>query len=300
MKKIIAILALITISIHTDAQLTFKAGWNNYQTGMIIHEYTYNYTFTDSIRLFLTDSSVTYATADSMVTETLSYHLHDNIIYKTVNFFNIKKQVLKTDEYKDDVIQQSNEWRYDDKGRKIYQLEDNKLTGNNYKKNYDYTNDKKTGENVITESAYYNGKIEFYTKSYYDKNAQKIKEVRLNDNNKDIIHVESYTYGENGKVKERSVYFPEFKVTKKFEEPDADQIPKCFKTMPLVTIERINIHTRVSFIKKFMTRMKTTIFDKDCDEFEYKFNNGTNCEIVIASTKLNNSKKLVFRFKEKL
>jgi len=299
MKKIITIL-LLFITGNTIAQSTFKAGWNNYQTGQIIHEFTYNYTFTDSVRLFLADSSVIFATADSMVTEAITYHLRDNAIYKTVHFFDGKKQVTKTEEYKDDNLQQANEWRYDEKGRKIFQMEDNKLNGNNYKKNYEYATDKKSGETIVTESAYYNGKIEFYTKSYYDKIGQKTKEVRLNDNNKDIIHIESYIYGDNGKVKERSVYFPEFKVTKKFQEPEGDVLPKCYKTMPMGTNEKINLHTRISFIKRFMTRMKPVIFDKDCDEFEYKFNNGTNCEIIVASTKVNNAKKLTFRYKEKV
>ena len=300
MKTVIAFIVLLSICIVSFAQSTFKAGWNNYQTGMIIHEYTYNYTFTDSFRLFLTDSAKILATSDSMVTEAICNHLHDNSTYKTVNYFTGKKQVTKTEEYKDDNLQQSNEWRYDDKGRKIFQSEDNKVNGNIYKKNYDYSTDKKTGEIIVTESAYFNGKIEFYTKSYYDKNYQKTKEVRLNDNNKDIIHIENYTYGENGKVKERSVYFPEFKVTKKFEEHEGTLLPKCFKTMPMGTNEKINLHTRIAFIKKFMTKMQATIMDRDCDEFEYKFYNGVNCEIVIASTKVNNTKKLTFRYKEKV
>ena len=300
MKKAFAFLVLLTSAFCSYSQATFKAGWNTYQAGMIIHEYTYNYTFTDSFRLYLADSSVIYATADSMVTMQVGTHYRDNSIYKTIHTFNGKKQVTKTEEYKDENLQQSNEWRYDDKVRKTYQLEDNKLTGNSYKKNYDYSSDKKTGETIITESAYFNGKIEFYTKSYYDKENQKIKEVRLNDNNKDIIHVESYVYGENGKVKERSVYFPEFKVTKKFEEREGTLPVKCFRSMPMGTAEKINLHTRISFIKRFMTRMEPVIFDKDCDEFEYKFTNGSNCDIIVASTKINNAKKLTFRYKEKV
>ena len=299
MNKVFTFLLLLLLATCAHAQSTFKAGWNNYQTGMIIHEYSYNYTFTDSVHLFLTDSTLVYATADSMVTEAICTHAHDNAIYKTVRFFSAKKQPLKTEEYKDDLLQMVNEWKYDDAGRKTYQLEDNKLNNNVYKKNYDYTTDKKTGETIVTETAYYNGKIEFYTKSYYDREHQKVKEVRLNDNNKDIIHIESYTYGENGKVKERSVYLPEFKVTKKFEEHEGTLLPKCFKTMQMGTAEKIQLHTRVSFIKRFMTRMQPT-FDRDCDEFEFKYTNLVNCEIVVASTKVNNNKKLIFRYKERI
>ena len=70
--------------------------------------------------------------------------------------------------------------------------------------------------------------------------------------------------------------------------------------MPMGTAEKINLHTRISFIKRFMTRMEPVIFDKDCDEFEYKFTNGSNCDIIVASTKINNAKKLTFRYKEKV
>jgi hypothetical protein len=66
------------------------------------------------------------------------------------------------------------------------------------------------------------------------------------------------------------------------------------------TAEKINLHTRISFIKRFMTRMQATVSDRDCDEFEYKFTNATNCEIIVASTKVNNAKKLIFRYREKL
>jgi hypothetical protein len=299
MKKIIALLALLIMSAGLSAQNTFKAGWNNYQIGTVIHEYTYSYTYADSFRLYLSDSSITYVTPDSMVTESVSSHVKDNSVYKTVNYFTTKKQVAKTEEYKDDNLQEVHEWKYDDKGRKIYYLDDNKLNGNSYKKNYDYASDKKTGEGIITESSYFNGKIEFYTKSYFDKNFVKTKEVRLNDNNKDVIHIESYTYGENGKVKERSVYFPEFKVTKKFEEQEGLLLPKCFQVQPMGVKERINLHTRVSSMKKFLATKTAVIFDKDCSEFEYKFISGSYCEIIVASTKLNNAKKITFRYKEK-
>lgn len=301
MKKAITFLGLLAICAGSYAQSTFKAGWNNYQTGMIIHEYTYNCTYTDSFRLSLTDSSVIYTTADSMVTEAVSYHQRDNSVYKTINYFNGKKQPTKTEEYKDENLVKVNEWKYDDKGRKISASEDNRQNSKVLKWNYDYSTDKKTGETIVTESEYYNGRIEFYTKSYYDKNFQKIKEVRLNDNNKDVVHIETYVYGENGKVKERTVFFPEWKKTTKFEEHQGELPAKCFRTMPMGTTDKISLNTRIPFIKKFMTRMQSTILDRDCDDFEYKFVNSTaNCEIVVTATKVNNGKRLVFRYKEKV
>ncbi len=300
MKNIVALLILVTTSPLLFAQTTFKAGWNNYQASMIIREYIYSYTYTDSFKLFLTDSVITYVATDSMVTQSTYYRLHDKSIYKTINYLTGKKQVTKTEEYKDDNLQVMSEWKYDDKGRKTYSLEDNKLTGNVYKKNYDYSTDKKTNEAVVTESAYFNNKIEFYTKSYFDKNGVKIKEVRLNDNNKDVIHVESYIYGENGKVKERSVYFPEFKVTKKFTENDGLILPKCYSVLPMGVKDKINIHTRVSFMKKFLASKVAVIFDRDCDEFSYKFISGNYCDIIVASSKMNNVKKVTFRYREKV
>ena len=300
MRKIILTIILFTISVEIWAQPTFKIGWNTYKTGIIIHEFTYNYNNKDSIRLYPADSATTLATADSMVTITNTYPQREHCVYKTASFFNAKKQVVRTEEYKDDNLQLVREWRYDEKGRKIYNFEDNKLNGNNYKKTYDYVTDKKSGDLVITESSYYNGKIEFYTKSYYDKQNVKYKEMRLNDNNKDIIHIESYTYGDNGKVKERSVYFPEFKVTKKFQEREGTMLPKCFRTLPMNTIEKVTVNTRIAYIKKVLARNMAVLFDKECEEFLYKFTNGTSCDILVSTTKLNNGRQVVFRYKERV
>lgn len=206
---------------------------------------------------------------------------------------------MKSEEYRGDELLVVNEWKYDDKNRKIYHQEDNRSTNTRYKKNYDYANDKKTGELVMTESSYYNGKIEFYTKSYFDKNMVKYKEVRLNDNNKDVIHIENYTYGDNGKLKERSVFFPEFKVTKKFAEKGGDAAPKCFKSLPAGIADKPGIATKVAYIKRIAAKNQAVIQDPDCHDFEFKFINSNSCEVVFNSTKVNNVKQVTFRFKEK-
>lgn len=290
---------LVLLHLQLWGQATFKAGWNTYKTGFITHEYTYDYTYKDSIHLYLTDSAMIFATTDSLVTMTVNYPIHEKAIYKTVHYFNIKKQLVKTEEYKGDNLLTSNEWKYDDKNRKIYHFEENKQSGKNYKRNYDYTTEK-NGDVVVTESQYADGRIEFYTKSYYDRNSVKYKEVRLNDNNKDVVHIETYTYGENGKVKERTVYFPEFKVTKKFDEREGYELPKCFRSLPMGTLEKINIHTRITFMKKFLMKVQPILTDKDCEDYEYKFSNYTNCEILVKTTKVNNTKKVIFRYKEKV
>ena len=289
---------MLSSSYASSAQVTFKAGWNNYKTGWVIHEYSYNYTNKDSLRLYITDSTKILASTDSLVTLTIDYKLQEKAVYKTARFFNNKKLLLRSEEYKGENLLVTNEWKYDDKNRKAYHYEDNKINGNNYKKSYEYATEK-NGELVITESSSFNGRTEFYTKSYYDRNSVKYKEIRLNDNNKDVIHIESYMYGENGKVKQRTVYFPEFKVTKKFNEADGVQLVKCFRSLPLGSLEKINLHTRITFIRKFFTKIQPILLDKECDEFEYTFSNKTNCNVIFRSTHMNGLKQVVFRYREK-
>ncbi len=300
MKNIAQFLLLLLTSAGVTAQPTFKAGFRTYNTTLIVYEFTFNYVHTDSARLSATDSAKTYVGQDSLVTMTEASRYRDKAIYKTVNYFSAKKQLLKSEDYKDDNLVEINEWRYDDKNRKTVHYKDNKINGNTYRKQYDYTADKKTGESVVTESSFFNNKIEFYTKMYYDKHNVMYKEVRLNDNNKDIIHVETFTYGDNGKVSGRSVYFPEFKVTKKFEEP-AGQVPaKCFGFMPMGTPDKVNLNNRVAYIKRVITKNMTKLSDPACKDYEYTFTNSSNCTITIATTKVNNGKSVRYRFKEKV
>ena len=293
-------LPLLFVAGQLRAQQTFKAGWKTYTAGSIIHEFVYNYAHTDSVHLALADSIVTYVATDSAVVMTQAVRGRDNNVYKTIQYFSPKRQLLKSEEYKDDNLLEVNEWRYDDKNRKTYHVRTNAQTSNVYKKMYDYSTDKKSGESVMSESAYFNGKIEFYTKYYFDKENRKMKEVRLNDNNKDVVHVENYTYGENGKVKERSVYFPEFKVTKKFPEPAGDVPAKCYGIKPVGTMERVSPATKVPYITRVIARNKALLQDPGCREFEYTFTNNVNCVITIATTKVNNGRTVRFRFKEKV
>jgi len=299
MKIFYAVFFLFIFPNALFAQPTFKVGWNTYNTAIITHQYTYRYTYKDSTILTLIDSMQILCTGDSLVSVCVHMPMHERSVYKTADFMNTKKLLIKTEEYRDENLQQSKEWSYDDKNRKISQVEENKSNGNVYKKYYEYAPDKKTGDFIVTESAYYNGKVEFYTKSYYDKSSVKYKEVRLNDNNKDVIHIETYTYGENGKVRERSVFFPEFKVTKNFEEKEGMVPAKCYRKLPMGVIEKPTMSiARIPFIKKVLIKNQATIYDKDCDEFEYKFTNGTNCEIIVSTTKTPNVWQVVYKFKE--
>ncbi|MES2702203.1 MAG: hypothetical protein V4649_06165 [Bacteroidota bacterium] len=295
-----ASLLLLFVGVAHGQGNTFKAGWHTYQTGIIIHEYAYNCNFNDTVKLSLTDSSKVYATSDSLVTMTLCQPVKERSVYKTVNLLNAKKQILRTEEYKDDNQQMLKEWKYDDKNRKCYHLEENKRTGTVFKKTFNFTTDKKNGDFIILENAYYNGRIEFYTKTYYDKRLVKYKEVRLNDNNKDVVHIETFSYGENGRVKERTVFFPEWKVTKKFAENAGLMPAKCFKSFPAGIADKITPSTRLAYIKKVLTKNRATLSDAQCDEYEYCFTNGPGCEIVVTPTHINKGMKVVFRYKERL
>ncbi len=291
---------LSIISLSGFAQSTFKLGWNTYKTGFIVHEYVYNYTHTDSAKLFYADSLTSFVTPDSLVVMVIDYPTKDKTVIKRGSYYNTKKQLVRTEEYKDEALQVINEYKYDDKNLLASHTEENKANGNNYKKLFSYSTDKKTGERIVSESSYYNGKIEFYTKTYYDKNNVKVKEIRLNDNNKDVVHIESFFYGDNGKLKQRSIYFPEWKVTKKFDEPDGMEPVKCFRTIPMGTLEKVYLNTRIAFIKKILLRNQAILADHECHNFDYKFTNQSNCEIEVYTTKVNSAKMISFRLKEKL
>jgi len=295
-KNISVTIALLLLFTCSWGQATFKAGWNTYKTGMLIHEYTYSYIFKDSARLYYIDSTQIFVSPDSLATLTIEYPAN----YRTATYLNTAKQVIKKDEYKGENLQVSSEWKYDAKGRKIFHSEDNKLNGNVYKHNYDYSVDKATGYTVVQESSFFNGKAEFYTKDYYDKNHVKVKQVRLNDNNHDIVHVETYIYDKEGRLTERSVFFPEFQVTKKFPEIVDDNPIKCRRFIPIMQNETFTISTKVSFLKKFLTKNQVVILDKDCKDFDYKFTNGHTVDVEVSSTKTNNKKQVKLQLKQYL
>ncbi len=295
----IFLLACLSIS-DSYAQKTFKAGWNTYSTGYLIHEYTYAMQFQDTLKLSQTDSTIIYCTADSLVRLTVSYQYRQKDSLKTLNIYNSRKLLIRTEEYKNELLLCSKDWKYDDKDRQVLFLTDNKSNGNTYKKLYDYSTDKKGGDLVVSESSYINGRIEFYTKGYINKQNQKYKEVRLNDNNKDIVHVETFTYGDNGKLKLRSVYFPEWKVTKNFDEYEGTIPVKCFSYLPMVLVDKITIPGRVAFMRKLLVKNKALFNDAECHEFDYKFTNKFTCEVEVLTTKVNNGRNVIFKYKERV
>lgn len=289
---------MLAAPVASYAQNTFKAGFRSFSYSHIIKEYTFLCTPTDSMNLTPIDSAITYIANDSAATMFECYKKREDATFKTLCYFN-KKQLTKKEEYKNEQLIETNEWKYDDKNRKTAHTKTNHLNNNNYKKLYEYTTDKKTGENVVAESSWFNGRIEFYTKQYMDSKGQMTKEVRLNDNNKDIVHVETFAYGANGKVRERTVYFPEFKVTKKFPEPAGDIPAKCFALMACGTIDKPNQQNKQIYIKKVLKRNNKAISEPGCTDFEYTLTNNTNCTITVTPAKGKNL-NVKFKLKEKV
>ena len=300
MKHLFIFLLACFIIIDCTAQKSFKAGWNTYSTGYLIHEYTYAMQFQDTLKLNQTDSALIYCTLDSLVRMTVTFPYKQKDSFKTINIYNSRKLLVRTEEYKNELLLYSKDWKYDDKDRQVLFLTDNKVNGNTYKKIYEYSVDKKGGDMVVSESSYINGRIEFYTKGYINKQNQKYKEVRLNDNNKDIVHVETFTYGDNGKVKLRSVYFPEWKVTKNFDEYEGTIPLKCFSYLPIVLIDKITVPGRVAFLKKLLVKNRALFNDTECHEFDHKFTNKFTCEVEVLTTKVNNGRNVIFKYKERV
>lgn len=299
MRSILVTLFIFNLSYVAFGQATFKCGWNTYKTAFIQHEYTYNCLLKDSIKLFWQDSTVTFITADSLLAFTVDYSSQEKSLYKSARFFNPKKQLIKEEEYKDNDLQSIVEYKYDEKRRKIYQLDDNRVTKTTYKKTFEYLSDKKTNDSIIQEVAYANGRVEFYTKTYFNKQGLKYKEVRLNDNNKDIVHVENFFYNAAGKLKERTVFFPEFNVTKKFPENINDNPEKCSRSLPINVADKFTPASKVGFAKKVLNRNLSLLYDVACHDYAYRFHN-KDCEVKIVTTKINNVKQVTVAYKEKI
>ncbi|MBX2905830.1 MAG: hypothetical protein KF744_07325 [Taibaiella sp.] len=298
-KSLLFLLLVLLTSGDAPSQATFKAGFKTFVVGSVIHEYTYTFNAADSARLTPVDSAKTLIAADSAATMLETYNQRDKANYKTIHYYNSKRQLVKKEDYKNDNLQEVNDWTYDDKNRKATHYRENKVTNTRYLKNYSYSLDKKTGEMVATESSFVNNKIEFYTKLYYDKHNVLQKEVRLNDNNKDVIHVESFTYGENGKVKERSVFFPEFRVTKKHQELAGELPKKCFSMLPAGTLEKVALAKRVLYTKRVLVKNAAIMADAECKDYEYTFTNNVDCTITVTPAAKAGLKTVKFRLREK-
>jgi len=294
MKQCLFIAILLLLIIKAYGQPTFNTGWHTYKATTLYREYNYNINYKDSFRIWLFDSTQVFVSPDSLITMSLDHSIYDKTIYKTVNYFGKTKQINKEEEYKNDVLQRVSTWKYDAKNKLISYSVVDEHKNSNVTKTYEYEKEK-DGESTVTECSSYNGRPEFYTTDYYDKRNVKYKEVRLNDNRKDVVHVETYKYDAYGKLKERSVFFPEFRVTKKFVENGGD--PKCYKQVP-ATKEIADMAGKEAFVKKQLVKYQSAINGKgSCEDMEYHlYFIKPICEIIIK--KVHNKGTVSLHFKE--
>ncbi|HXS36965.1 MAG TPA: hypothetical protein VN721_09705 [Flavipsychrobacter sp.] len=293
MKKCLLLAILLLFVIEGYGQPTFNTGWHTYKATTLYREYNYNISYKDSFRIWLSDSTQVFISPDSSITMSQDHSLYDKVDHKTVNYFGKNKQINKKEEYRNDVLQHVSTWKYDTKNRlSSYSVVD-EHKNTNITKTYEYDKTK-DGESTVTECSYFNGRVEFYTTDYYDKRNVKYKEVRLNDNRKDVVHIESYKYDASGKLKERSVFFPEFRVTKKFVENGGDS--KCYKQVP-ANKETASAANKEAFIKKQLIKYQSVITGKGCEDMEYHlYFIKPICELIIK--KERNKGTVCIRFKE--
>jgi len=284
MRRLLPLLLLFDLGNAAHAQSTFVADFKTYNIATVIKEYKYNYQVSDAVSTSFIDSIITYVAPDSLVTLSTDYP-SDN---RTINYLDRRKRVLKTEYLKGETLMNYKVWRYDSFNRvTYYEIRQIASPGQSYNKSYHFENKKTAEGSTETEYSYFNGKQEFATTSYYDTKKVKQKEVRVNGGGL-TIHIETYRYDGKGRLRERSVYFPEYRTTKTFAEsvgPD----PKCIKQFGLVK-EVVNDANREKIIARELLKYKKPIIDKDCDDMQLKITNPL-CEITI--TKEKESKKIV-------
>ncbi len=287
--------------ITSTAQTSFRVGQEVYQTGTIQSIYTYYYEFKDSFKIKIIDSCQIFSTSDSLVNLTTNYLLAESIIKKNVDILNNKKKVIRNETYTNANLEKIINIKYDNKtGMKSVYEEDNKVNGNKYYKIYDYETDKSSGGLIATETSSLNGKIESYTKEYFDKKKVKIKEVKLHSNNKTVMDIVNFFYDANGKLKERTIYFTDFKITKHFPEPQLTTIsPKCYLNYPLILTEKVTNKNKIVFLKKFMLKNKENFLKKDCADLLCKYIS-LNYEISAKKSSDSQNRIIIFSIKEKI
>ena len=288
------------VAISCYGQTSFVVGKDNMMTGFITHQYLYDLSFQDSFKIKLIDSVLILASKDSLVVQELNHPIGDATVLSTVTMLNKQKKPIKIMEYRGAALQMSKEWTYDGSGEHPTQyVEENKVRNTVRKEIYSSSSDKINGDLVIEVTAYNGEKVDYYSREYYDKSNRKYKEVRLNDNKKDVMHTENYIYNDAGKLVSRSVYFKEFNVTKTFKEPESTGPAKCFKNFPLVLKDRVSYANRTPLTTTFLKSNQALIMDKDCKEFEYSFKS-FNCEMQVKSTKTAGAKQLKVTVRERI
>ncbi|NDC40881.1 MAG: hypothetical protein EBZ77_04915, partial [Chitinophagia bacterium] len=265
----------------------------------VVHECTYNWVIKDSIRIFWQDSTYTYITADSQMVCSFFRSSQDKGLYKVGRFYNDKKLLVKEEKYKDDNLAEVTEYAYNDKKRMTVKTHTDKLQQKSSKQLYEYSVDKASGDEMVSTVDYEDNRIMFYTRAYYNKKGQKYKEVRLNDNNKDVIHVEKFFYTASGKLKGRSVFFNEFNVTKEYQEAGDDLPEGCSRTLPVNIPDKFTASGKIGYIRKLLKRNITAMSDATCHKFDFRFT-GKECDVRVFTTGINNINQAVVTYREKL
>jgi hypothetical protein len=285
MKFVLNIFLCLMMAISCTAQNGMTVGKDKLPVGYVTHQYIYELTYKDSARLSLIDSVLILATKDSLFVEERNSPSGSGNVLVTDTWLNKQKKVLTTEESKNNVVNMTKEWSYDATGMTaVSYSENNREKGAVHREVYSKSTDRINGDVIIDITSYAGDKVEFYSKAYYDKSNRKYKEVRLNDNKKDVLHTENYTYNEAGKLVSRSVYFKEFNVTKTYKEPEAIESPKCYKNFPLQLPDRMGYANRLVLLKSFLQKNQATLQDKDCPEFEYNYKS-FNCELQVKTNK---------------
>ena len=291
----LAMMLVLLMSLHCGAQSTFQSGWKTYKTGTLAKQYDYSFDFGDSVRLAFLDSIATFASTDSSVTVSIE-NAPKSKPTRTVNYLNSKKQVVKCEYYVGDALYKVNLWHYDTFNRITYfSYAETKAPVHNYVRTYSYQAEKTAEGTLEIERSSYNGKPEFTTEHYFNKKHMPLKDIRMNDVHQ-IEHIETFKYDANGHLKERSIFFPEFGVTKHFEEKHADT--KCIKNIPLGK-EHVPPAARELYMKRLVARNKLAFLSDDCPDLEYTFSNGA-IDIVVTKEKEHNRRKISFTTRERL
>ena len=270
-----------------------------YTVAMVQREFLYEVVGKDSAVLKLLDSAVSYSTSDSSVYMRVSYVLGGGAASKEVGFHNEKRQQVRLVKYIGEAEVGESTWEYEANGsRKMSLVEDDKLKGVVRKETYEYSNDRINGDQIVTVTKQIGGRVEGFLKEYYDKSGRKYKEVKLADNKKDVVHTESFFYGENGKLRSRSIYFNEFKVTKDFKEAGGDEPEKCTKNFALVLSERPNVATKEAILRTFINKNKALITDKDCAAYDFTFKSPA-CDINLKNSPKSGAKQATIVIRER-
>lgn len=294
-RKTVLATTLMLLSVSSRAQNTFQSGWKTYKTGTLTKQYDYTFDFRDSVKLALLDSVSTFASTDSTVVVILESAPNAKPT-RTVNYLNNNQKVVKSEYYIGETLMKVNQWRYDPLNRITYfSYSETSAPRHNYIRTYSYQVEKTAEGSLETERSTYNGRAEFTTEHYFNKKHEPLRDIRMNDVHH-VEHIETFVYDKEGNLKERVIFFPEFRATKHFEVAHTDG--KCEKNFPK-GIDKVIPSYREVYLRHLIAKYKLALLDDNCPTLEYNFNNpGT--DILITKEKEHHTRKISFITKYRL